>query len=44
MLTLLMRAVTSAVAIREIDVSVQRCCQAMRWRVTVRLARETSGP
>lgn len=44
MLALLLRAVTSAVTLREIDISAQRCCQAICWRVAVRLARETSGP
>lgn len=36
----LLRSLSPSLAVRDVDLSVHRCCQAMRWLVTVRFGRE----
>jgi len=36
----LLRALTPSIAVRDVEPSAHRCCQTMRWLVTVRLVRE----
>lgn len=37
----LLRTLIPSLAVRDIELSAHRCCQVMRWLVTVRFARET---
>ena len=35
----LLRTLTPSIVVRDVEVSAHRCCQAMRWLVTIRFAR-----